>query len=226
MKLKLVVYVFHVVFNRYNLASVCLEQHQHWIMLSWVCWVFQQIIQLPCSLTINSICELPPQTCSKDIFLALERRMKVKGWIKVWLKCLHLFLKASLLYTSAAVFVFMAQRQMGEDTLPFCSSHWLVKTEAPRAMPATTGRQSDANSFTNTIAHIPKTHILHLTHTLFCLIYRLVGVWQFFFLNRLPCENIFRKKICFLVYNQSPINGSKSKHECLKSTMHIVFRAQ
>lgn len=126
------------------------------------------------------ICELPPQTRSKDISLVLERSMKVKGWIKVSLKCLHLFLKARLLHTSSAVFVFMVQRQKGEDTLPFCSSHWLVKTEVPRAMPATTGRQSDAN-FAYTITHIPKTHIHHLTHTLFCLIYWLIGVWPFFF---------------------------------------------
>lgn len=165
-------------------------------MLSWVCWVFQQIIQ-PCSVTINHICacvicELPPsQTCSKDIFLALERTMKVKGWIKVWLKRLHLFLKASLLHTSAAVFVFMAQKQMSEDTLLFCSSHRLVKTEVPRAMPATTGRQSDANSFTNTIAHIPKTHIHHLTHALFCLIYRLVGVCQGLFFWKIDLREHF-----------------------------------
>lgn len=84
-----------------------------WIMLSWVCWVFQQINQLPFSLNKTAfvhvcvhICEVPMQTCSKDIFLELERSMKVKGWIKVWLKRLHLFLKASLLHTTTAVFVF------------------------------------------------------------------------------------------------------------------------
>lgn len=138
-KLKQVVSVLHVDLNRYNLASVLTCRTTAFVH---VC---------------VHICEVPMQTYSKDG--ALVWKYESKRLIEVWLKRLHLFLKASFLHTTAAVFVFRgAEADVWGHTLAFCSSHWLVKTETPRAMPVTTGRQSDANSFTNTTAHIPRTH--------------------------------------------------------------------